>query len=66
VQRPGDQGQQDVESEGKILPLLVGALGTVKKEVDQNLQLLPGHLSAMQLQKITLMSTAHSIRKVRG
>jgi len=35
----------------------------VKKGFDQNLQLLPGHLSAVELQ-ITLVSTAHSIPKV--
>jgi len=50
----------------KILPVIIGALGTIKKGLDQNLQLLPGHLSATELQKITIMSTAHSIRKVLG
>jgi len=33
---------------------------------DKNLQLLPGHPSAINLQKITLNSTAHFIRKVLG
>jgi len=46
----------------KIVPVIIGALGTIKKGLDQNLQLIPGHLSATELQKITLMSTAHSIR----
>ena len=50
----------------KIVPLIVGALGTVKKELDQNLHLLPGHPSAIELQKMTLMSTAHIIHKVLG
>jgi hypothetical protein len=54
--------QQDVESEVKTVPVIIGALGTIKKGLDQNLQLLPAHLSATELQKITLMSTAHSIR----
>ena len=45
----------------KIVPVVNGALGTIKKGLDQNLQLLPGHPSAIQLQ-ITLMSTAHRIR----
>jgi hypothetical protein len=48
----------------KIVPFVIGALGIIKKGSDQNLHLLPGHPSAMELQKITLMSTAHSIRKV--
>ena len=51
VQRPGDRGQQDVESGDKIVPVIVGALGTIKKGLDQKLQLLPGHPLAIELQK---------------
>ena len=47
----------------KIVPVINGALGTIKG-LDQNLQLLSGHLLATELQKITLTSTAHSNRKV--
>jgi hypothetical protein len=50
----------------KIVPVIIGALGKIKKELDQNLQLPPGHLSATELQKIALMSIAHIIRKVLG
>ena len=46
----------------KIVPLITGALGIIERGLDQNLQLLPGQLSATELQKITLMSTVHSIR----
>ena len=53
-----------MESETKTVPVLIGALGTIKKELDQNLQLLPGHPSSTELQKIALMSTAHVIREV--
>ena len=48
------------------MPVVIGALGTVKKALDQNRQLLPGHRSAVELQKVTLMSTAQSIRLVLG
>jgi len=48
------------------VPVITGALGTIKKAFDQNLQLLPGHRSAIELQKITLMSTAHSNCRVLG
>ena len=48
----------------KIVPVVIGALGKIKKGLDQNLQLLPGLLSAIELQKIALMSTAHIIYKV--
>jgi hypothetical protein len=48
----------------KTVPVVTGAQGTIKKRLDQNLQLLPGHLSAIELQKITLLSTAHIICEV--
>jgi hypothetical protein len=48
----------------KIVPAITGALGTTKKRLDQNLHLLPGHSSATELQKITVMSTAHAIPKM--
>jgi hypothetical protein len=50
----------------KIVPVITEALGTIKKELDQNLQLLPGHTSDIELWKITLMSTAHSNCRVLG
>jgi hypothetical protein len=50
----------------KSVPVILGAIGTIKKRLDQNLLLLPGHLLATQVQKITLMSTTHVIRKVLG
>jgi len=50
----------------KIVPVVTGALGKIKKGLDKNLQLLPGHPSAREIQKITLMSTVHIIRKVLG
>jgi len=49
----------------KIVPVITEALGKIKKGLDQNLQLLQGHRSAIEL-KITPMNTAHSIRKVLG
>jgi len=49
----------------KIVSVIIGALGTFKKGLDQNLQLLPGHLSAIAIRN-TLKSTAHFIRKVLG
>ena len=50
----------------QIVPVIMGALGTVKKGLDENLQLLPGHWSATELQQITLMNTAHSSGKCWG
>ena len=48
----------------KIVPVIIEALGTIKRCLDQNRQLLPRHRSAIELQKITLMSTTHSNRRV--
>jgi len=50
----------------KTVPLITGALETIKKGLGQNLQLFPGHPLATELQKITLMSTAHIIHKMLG
>ena len=50
----------------KIVPVTTGALGTIKKRSNQNLQLLPGHWPATDLLKIALMSTAQSICVVLG
>jgi hypothetical protein len=46
----------------KLVPGINGALGPVKKGLDQNFQLLTAHRSANVIQKITLIITAHSIR----
>jgi len=35
----------------KIVPFIVGALGTIKKGSDQKIRSLPGHESATELQK---------------
>jgi len=48
----------------KIVSVTAGALKTIKKGIDQNLQWLPGHMSAIELQKITLISTVDIIHKV--
>jgi len=51
----------------KIGPIIIGALETFKKGLDQNLQLLPGHRSATELHTVvSLMSAAHSIGKCWG
>ena len=50
----------------KIVPVITGALETIKKKLVQKFQLLPGRPSATELQKITLMSTAYINRKVLG
>jgi hypothetical protein len=48
----------------KIVPVVIRALRTINKGLYQNLQLLPGHLLAVELQKIILMSTVCIICKL--
>ena len=45
----------------KIVSVIIGALGTIKKGLDQKLQLLSGHKLAIELQQIALMSTAQIV-----
>jgi len=47
----------------KVVSVITGVLGTIKKAFEQNVQSLLGHSSATGLQKITLMSTANFIHK---
>ena len=47
----------------KIVPYIIGALGTVNRGLHQTFQLLPHHLLVTELQ-ITLMCTAHKICKM--
>ena len=52
-----------MQSEEKIVPVVPEALETIKKRLDQNIQFLPGHLLATELQKIihyNKHSTHHS------
>jgi len=49
-----------------IVPVMNGALETIKTGLNQNRQMLAGQPSAIELQKITLMSTAHIMLTVLG
>jgi len=50
----------------KIVSVTTGALGTIKKGLDRNLQFLPHHRSVIELPKITPIGTAHIIHEVLG
>lgn len=47
----------------KIVPVIIGALGTLKKGFNNNLEKLPGKPRPNEVQKITLLGTAHILRK---
>ena len=46
------------------LPVVIGALGIVAKTAPNYVSQTPGALPLTELQKITLMGTAHILRKV--
>ena len=46
------------------VPVVMGALGTIKKDTENNSNKIPGNINIHELQKITLISTAHLLRRV--
>ena len=45
------------------IPVVVGALGIVKKEVVNRITSIPGEPNLQEIQKIVLTSTSHILRK---
>ena len=43
----------------KTFPLVMGALGTIKKDMENYSNKIPGNINIHELQKIILLSTAH-------
>ena len=53
----------------KIVPVTIGTLETIKKELDQKLQLLPGYAVSPRVSKlrtVTLLSIRIQIRVMQG
>ena len=46
-----------------VIPVVVGALGMVKKGVLNHLKSIPGEPNLQEIQKIVLTSTSHILRK---
>ena len=47
-----------------IIPIVVGALGLVKKGTAKYLEKIPGKQNLAEIKKIVLTSTVHILRKV--
>ena len=45
------------------IPVVIGALGLIKKGTEKHIEKIPGEISLPELQKIALMGTAHILRK---
>ena len=48
----------------ETVSVVIGALGQVKKGLGKNVEKLPGNINIEDLQKISLLDTAHILRKV--
>ena len=46
------------------VPVVMGALGTITKDTENYSNKIPGNINIYELQKITLLSTAHLLRQV--
>jgi len=46
------------------VPVVIGALGTIKKGMESYINKISGNINIHELQKITLLSTAHLLRRV--
>ena len=47
----------------KTFPVVIGALGLIKKDTDKFLEQIPGNLRLEEVQKIVLNSTVHILRR---
>lgn len=50
----------------RVIPVVIGALGTIRKGIQDKLMMIPGKPNVMEIQKIALMGTAHILRRVLG
>ena len=46
------------------VPVVMGAFGTIKKDMENYTNKIPGNINIHELQKITLLSAAHLLRQV--
>ena len=50
----------------EAIPVVVGGLGLIKKGLDKVTSRIPGNISTNEIQKITMLGTAHILRKVQS
>jgi len=48
----------------KVIPVIIGATGTISKSFRKYISNIPGNHEAKELQKTTILGTAHRLRKV--
>jgi hypothetical protein len=47
-----------------VIPVIIGATGTISKSLRKYVSIVPGNLEIKELQKTTILGTAHIFRKV--
>jgi len=48
----------------RVMPLVIGATGTISKSFRKHMSNIPGHHDVKELQKTAVLGTAHLLRKV--
>ena len=48
----------------KVIPVIIGATGTISKSFRKYVSNIPGNHEVKELQKTTILGTAHILRKV--
>ena len=48
----------------QIVPVIIGALGVIKKCIEKQISKIPGNLNVTELQEIALLGSTHILRKV--
>jgi hypothetical protein len=48
----------------RVMPVIIGATGTISKSFTKYVSSIPGNHEVRELQKTTILSTAHILRKV--
>jgi hypothetical protein len=56
------QGMWNVKT--KVIPVIIGATGTISKSFRKYLSNIPGNHEVKELQKTAILGTAHILRKV--
>ena len=48
----------------KTIPVVIGALGVIKKGISKEIGKIPGNINITELQKTVLLGTAHILRRI--
>ena len=48
----------------EIIPVVIGAIGVIKKGSEKFISEIPGNINLQEIQKTTLLGMAHILRKV--